>query len=282
MGPTSITIIGKVACFGGLRYGHPMITGKIDEPTHFGFQTVTTDEKPRLIRAIFDDVAVRYDLMNDLMSAGIHRLWKTAMIDWLGPRKPGRYLDVAGGTGDIAFRILDRLNENGPMTRDNARVMVVDASESMLRIGRDRALDAGIVDQIDWLQGNAECLPIEEQSVDVYSIAFGMRNFTRVDQALAEARRVLKPGGRFLCLEFSHVVLPLLNAAYDAYSFKVLPTLGEIVTGNRDAYQYLAESIRRFPNQKAFAEMIGAAGLEQIKVRNLSGGISALHSAWRI
>ena len=259
-----------------------MITGRLDEPTHFGFQTVRTDEKPRLIRAIFDDVAVRYDLMNDLMSAGIHRLWKTAMIDWLGPRKPGRYLDVAGGTGDIALRILDRLNEREPVTGDDARVTVVDASESMIRMGRDRALDAGILNQIDWLQGDAECLPIEEQSVDVYSIAFGMRNFTRVDQALVEAHRVLKPGGRFLCLEFSHVVLPLLSAAYDAYSFKVLPALGEIVTGNRDAYQYLAESIRRFPDQEAFADMIGAAGLEQIKVRNLSGGIAALHSAWRI
>ena len=282
LNPTIITIISKVARFGGLRYGRPMITNQLNQLTHFGFKTVRTDEKPNLIRAIFDDIAVRYDLMNDLMSAGIHRLWKAAMIDWLGPRMPGRYLDVAGGTGDIAFRILDRLNSSRLATTNDAHVTVVDTSESMLRQGRDRALDIGILNQIDWLQGDAECLPIEEQSIDVYSIAFGIRNFTHIDRALSEARRVLKPGGRFLCLEFSHVVDPLLSAQYEAYSFKALPTLGEIVTGNRDAYQYLAESIRRFPDQKAFADMIGAAGLEQIKVRNLSGGIAALHSAWRI
>ncbi len=275
-------MIGKVACFGGLRYGRLMITGKRDEPTHFGFQTVESDEKPQLVRAIFDDVAVRYDLMNDLMSAGIHRLWKTAMIDWLGPRKSCRYLDVAGGTGDIAFRILNRLNGVDKEPCSDARVTVVDASELMLRTGRDRALDAGIFNRIDWLQGDAECLPIEDQCIDVYTIAFGIRNFTRIDRALAEAHRVLRPGGRFLCLEFSRVLLPLLSSAYDAYSFKVLPALGEIVTGNREAYQYLAESIRRFPDQDAFADLIGAAGLEQIKVRNLSGGIAALHSAWRI
>lgn len=274
--------MAKVAWFRVLRYGRRMIAKKADDHTHFGFRTVKTGEKPQLVRAIFDDVAVRYDLMNDLMSVGIHRLWKLAMIDWLAPRPGARYLDVAGGTGDIALRILKRLASDDIQNLGDARITVVDASEPMLQTGRDRAVDAGVLNNIEWVHGDAECLPIEDQSIDFFSIAFGIRNIARIDVALAEARRVLKPGGRFLCLEFSHVLLPVLGAAYDAYSFRVLPALGEIITGNREAYQYLAESIRRFPNQDEFAAMISNAGLGQVKVRNLSGGIAALHSAWRI
>ncbi len=259
-----------------------MTPGTVENPVDFGFRTVSMANKPRLVRALFDDVAARYDLMNDLMSVGVHRLWKAAMIDWLAPRAPARFLDVAGGTGDVAFRILERLSAAGPNAADDAAVTLVDASEAMLGTGRDRALDAGIARGLDWVRGDAEDLPIDDGSIDYYTIAFGIRNVARIDRTLEEAFRVLKPGGRFLCLEFSHVLLPALGIAYDAYSFRVLPALGEIVTGNREAYRYLAESIRRFPDQRTFAAMIGDAGLAQIKVRNLSGGIAALHSAWRI
>ena len=259
-----------------------MTPGTADDPADFGFRTVRMADKPRLVRALFDDVAARYDLMNDLMSAGVHRLWKAAMIDWLAPRAPARFLDVAGGTGDVAFRILERLAAAGPNAADGVDVTLVDASEAMLERGRDRALDAGIARGLHWVRGDAEDLPVDGGSVDYYTIAFGIRNVARIDRALGEAFRVLKPGGRFLCLEFSHALPPALAAAYDAYSFRVLPALGEIVTGNREAYRYLAESIRRFPDQRSFAAMIGDAGLGQVKTRNLSGGIAALHSAWRI
>lgn len=240
--------------------------------THFGFRDVDTDEKAGLVKGVFDSVAFRYDLMNDLMSIGVHRLWKSAMLDWLKPRPDMRLLDVGGGTGDIAFRFLDR--GGGPVT-------VVDINEEMLEVGRGRAAETGRMADVNWICGDAERLPVADCSVDAYTIAFCIRNVTRVPAALTEARRVLKPGGRFLCLEFSEVVLPLLDRAYDAYSFKVLPALGERVAGDREAYQYLAESIRRFPAQTAFAGMIGSAGFGLVKYRNLSGGIAALHSAWR-
>ncbi len=241
--------------------------------THFGYRRVPVDEKPSLVRDVFDSVAPRYDLMNDLMSLGIHRLWKRAMINWLAPRPGMTLLDVGGGTGDIAFRFRDR---------GGSDVTVVDINKEMLKTGRERAIDRGILQDIRWLHGNAEDLPVEDSSTDAYTTAFCIRNVTHIDRALAEARRVLKPGGRFMCLEFSHVVLPVLDKLYDAYSFRVLPVLGERVAGDRDAYQYLAESIRRFPDQDTFAQMITDAGLEQVKVRNLSGGIAAIHSAWRV
>jgi len=244
-----------------------------ENTTHFGFRTVGEDEKAPLVRAVFDDVASRYDLMNDLMSAGVHRLWKGAFLDWLHPRPGMRLLDVGGGTGDIAFRFRER--GGGP-------VVVCDINEQMLRVGRDRAVDRGILGGVDWVCGNAERLPVADASVDAYTIAFCLRNVTRIDAAIAEARRVLRPGGRFLCLEFSHVTLPALAALYDQYSFRVLPALGATVAGNREAYQYLVESIRRFPRQEELAERIAAAGLEQVKVRNLSAGIAAIHSAWRL
>ncbi len=239
----------------------------------FGYRRVPEAEKASLVRDVFDSVASRYDLMNDLMSLGVHRLWKAAMMDWLAPRPDMALLDVGGGTGDIAFRFLER--GGGPVT-------VVDINDEMRARGRERAMDKGILDAITWLTGDAENLPLADASQDAYTTAFCIRNVTRVERALEEARRVLKPGGRFLCLEFSRVALPVLDKLYEAYSFKVLPAIGERVTGNREAYQYLAESIRTFPGQDAFAKMIAGAGLEQVKVRNLSGGIAALHSAWRI
>ena len=229
------------------------------------------------MRGVFASVAERYDLMNDLMSAGIHRLWKSAMIDRLRPRADMAFLDLAGGTGDIAFRILERLAPEMP-----ARLVVCDLTPDMIGVGRDRALDRGIVHGIEWVCGDAEALPLPASSVDAVTIAFGLRNVTHIEAALAEARRVLKPGGRFLCLEFSHVVLPVLATLYDRYSFTVLPMLGQLVTGDADAYRYLVESIRRFPAQAELARMIEAAGMEQVRVRNLSGGITALHSAWRL
>ncbi len=241
----------------------------------FGFEEIAPEEKAGRVKAVFERVAARYDLMNDLMSAGIHRLWKEAMLDWLMPRPGIHLVDVAGGTGDVAMRLLARLD-------GKARVTVVDYNLAMIQVGRDRALDAGWLGEIDWVVGDAQRLPLPDASVDAYTIAFGIRNVTHIDRALAEARRVLKPGGRFLCLEFSKFLLPLLEPLYDLYSFTVLPALGGLVAGDAASYRYLAESIRRFPDQRTFAALIEAAGLEQVRVRNLTGGIAAIHSAWRL
>lgn len=243
--------------------------------TDFGFRLVPEAEKAPLVRAVFDSVAERYDLMNDLMSAGIHRWWKAEMVRILNPRPGQRLIDVAGGTGDIARRALPRLGAGGA-------AIVCDVNRQMLELGRARALDDGILWGIEWLGGDAEALPFADRSFDLYTIAFGLRNVTRIEPALAEARRVLKPGGRFLCLEFTPAVAPLLQPAYDFYSLQVLPWLGQIVTGDRDAYTYLVESIRRFPPQSALSERITLAGLERASYRNLTGGIAALHSAWRL
>jgi demethylmenaquinone methyltransferase / 2-methoxy-6-polyprenyl-1,4-benzoquinol methylase len=248
--------------------------------TDFGFHRVPEGEKAPLVRALFESVASRYDLMNDLMSAGIHRWWKSEMVAWLKPRPGQRLLDVAGGTGDIALRALPRLLAQGEGPGGNA--IVCDASAAMLAIGRARALDQGILDGIEWVGADAEWLPAADRSVDLYTIGFGLRNVTQIDAALAEARRVLKPGGRFLCLEFTPEISPLLQPLYDLYSFQFVPLLGQIVAGDRDAYLYLVESIRRFPRQTELAEMITRAGLERVRFRNLTGGIAALHSAWRL
>jgi len=247
--------------------------GEVD----FGFRRVPEGAKAPLVRAVFDSVAERYDLMNDLMSVGIHRLWKAEMVAWLSPRPGQRLIDVAGGTGDIARRALP-----GLAPAAGGGVVVCDANPQMLEIGRAQALDDGILVGIDWLCGDAEALPFGDRSFDLYTIAFGLRNVTRLDRALAEAWRILKPGGRFLCLEFTPAVAPALQPLYDFYSFQVLPLLGQIVTGNREAYAYLAESIRRFPPQSALSERIEAAGLDRVRHRNLTGGIAALHSAWRL
>jgi len=245
--------------------------------TDFGFRRVPAAAKAPLVRAVFDSVADRYDLMNDLMSGGIHRLWKSEMVAWLNPRPGQRLLDVAGGTGDIARRALQRLAAN-----EAGLAIVCDANQQMLETGRARALDDGILAGIEWLCGDAEALPFADRSFDLYTIGFGLRNVTHIERALAEAWRVLKPGGHFLCLEFTPAVTPVLQPLYDLYSFQFLPWLGRIVTGNADAYTYLVESIRRFPRQGELSEMIAAAGLERVRFRNLTGGIAALHSAWRL
>ncbi len=250
--------------------------------TNFGFRLVPEAAKAPLVRAVFDSVAEHYDLMNDLMSAGIHRWWKAEMVRVLNPRPGQLLLDVAGGTGDIARRALPRLAPAGAGSAAGGGAVVCDANRQMLEIGRALALDDGILAGIEWLCGDAEALPFADRSVDLYTIAFGLRNVTRIERALAEARRVLKPGGRFLCLEFTPAVAPLLQPLYDFYSFQVLPLLGQIVTGDRDAYRYLVESIRRFPSQSALAERIAAAGLDRARFRNLTGGVVALHSAWRL
>jgi demethylmenaquinone methyltransferase/2-methoxy-6-polyprenyl-1,4-benzoquinol methylase len=248
--------------------------------TNFGFRRVHEGEKAPLVRAIFDRVAGRYDLMNDLMSGGIHRLWKNEMVAALKPRPGQHLLDVAGGTGDIALRALPRLREDGKAA--DGGVVVCDASAAMLAIGRDRALDQGILAGIEWVCADAERLPVADRSVDLYTVGFGLRNVTHIDRALAEARRVLKPGGRLMCLEFTPEITPLLQPLYDLHSFRIVPLLGQVVTGDRDAYAYLVESIRRFPRQSELAEMIARAGLDQVKFRNLTGGVAALHSAWRL
>ena len=241
--------------------------------THFGFKTVAEDKKADMVRGVFNSVASRYDLMNDLMSMGVHRLWKNTLMRRVRPRAHEALLDVGGGTGDIAFRW--KRAGGGPVT-------VLDVNAEMLKHGEARALDHGIVDGITWVEGDAEVLPFDDMSFDVYTTAFCIRNVTHIEAALAEARRVLKPGGRFFCLEFSRVVVPVLDKLYDTYSFEVLPRIGEIVAKDRDAYQYLAESIRRFPDQDTFKGMIEDAGLERATVTNLTGGVVAIHSAWRI
>src|SRR4051812_43828093 len=250
---------------------------RIENQTDFGFRRVPEASKAPLVRAVFESVAERYDLMNDLMSAGIHRLWKDEMVAWLNPRPGQRMLDVAGGTGDVARRALPRVQPEA-----GGLVVVCDTNHRMLEIGRARAIDHGILDSLEFLCGNAEALPFSDRSFDLYTIAFGLRNVTRIDRALAEARRVLRPGGRFLCLEFTPAVAPVLQPLYDLYSFTFLPLLGRVVTGDRDAYSYLVESIRRFPSQSEVSAMIAAAGLERPRYRNLTGGIAALHSAWRL
>lgn len=244
------------------------------QETWFGFERVSTTRKTELVRGVFDSVAGKYDLMNDLMSGGIHRLWKSSMLDWLAPRPGQRFIDVGGGTGDIAFRILDRA--------PGAHVTVCDLTPAMLMVGRDRAIDQGRLEGLSWVSGNAENLPAPDMQFDAYTIAFCLRNVGDLEQGLRDAYRVLRPGGRFLCLEFSHVALPALAKLYDLYSFKVLPWLGSKVAGDRHSYQYLVESIRRFPTQDALAGAMTAAGFQQVKYRNLTGGIAALHSGWRI
>ena len=242
--------------------------------THFGFQTVDEDAKAGMVHEVFSSVASRYDVMNDLMSMGIHRIWKNAMMDWLAPRNNQHLLDVAGGTGDIAFRFLDRAPD--------ARVTVYDMTESMLIEGRKRGEAADKADHLSWVTGDAMQLPFADNSFDRYTISFGIRNVTRIPDALAEAYRVLKPGGRILVLEFNQIPVPAMQWAYDRYSFNVIPAMGKAVTGDRDSYQYLVESIRNFPDQETFAQMIRTAGFGRVQWRNLSMGIAALHSGWKL
>lgn len=245
--------------------------------TSYGFHTVAEGEKQGMVDQVFHRVARRYDIMNDLMSAGMHRLWKDAMVAWLSPPpRPGwKLLDVAGGTGDIAFRVVDA-------SRGNAHATVLDINGSMLGVGRERAEKRGLSGLTDFVEANAEELPFPDATFDAYTIAFGIRNVPRIDAALAEAYRVLKPGGRFLCLEFSEVDFPPLEKLYEAWSFNAIPRIGAAVTGDAEPYRYLVESIRRFPNQGNFAAMIEAAGFERVTWRDYSGGIAACHSGWKI
>ncbi|MEM9249333.1 MAG: bifunctional demethylmenaquinone methyltransferase/2-methoxy-6-polyprenyl-1,4-benzoquinol methylase UbiE [Pseudomonadota bacterium] len=245
-----------------------------DTTTHFGNRTVPEGEKKGLVEGVFTSVATRYDIMNDLMSGGVHRLWKDAMMDWLAPRSGQRLLDVAGGTGDIAFRFLRR----APM----AHATVCDMTAAMLDAGRQRADAVDLADRLDWVVGDAMALPFDAATFDVYTISFGIRNVTRPEEALAEAFRVLRPGGRLMVLEFSQLPNPAMQWAYDRYSYNVIPPMGQAVTGDRESYQYLVESIRKFPDQETFASMIRTAGFEQVKYRNLTLGVAALHSAWKL
>jgi demethylmenaquinone methyltransferase/2-methoxy-6-polyprenyl-1,4-benzoquinol methylase len=243
------------------------------ETTDFGFRTVDRDAKKPLVRAVFDSVAPRYDLMNDLMSLGIHRVWKRIFATRLRPDPSKTLLDLAAGTGDIAAAW--RRMGGGP-------VLLTDINFSMLSVGRDRAIGRGAVAGFTYAVADAEALPLQAGSVDVVTIAFGLRNCTDKDAVLREARRVLKPGGRFFCLEFSKLQIAVLESAYTRWSFDVLPRVGKAVAGDADSYQYLAESIRTFPDQETLADMLRAAGLSRVTFENLSGGIAAIHSGWRL
>lgn len=237
--------------------------------TDFGFKKVEEGKKASLVRGVFDSVASRYDVMNDLMSAGLHRLWKNEMVATLAPRAGQKILDVAGGTGDIAFRIRKRAD---------CAVTICDINWQMLREGKNRATNTNQREGLEWVCGDAETLPIPSDSMDAYTIAFGIRNVTHIDKALAEANRVLKSGGKFLCLEFSHLPNENLQKLYDTYSFAAIPKIGKMVTGDGESYQYLVESIRKFPKQNDFVDMIKTAGFSNVAYRNLSQGIVAIHS----
>jgi demethylmenaquinone methyltransferase/2-methoxy-6-polyprenyl-1,4-benzoquinol methylase len=241
----------------------------------FGYRDVPASEKAGLVARVFDSVAPRYDLMNDLMSVGVHRLWKNALVDVLAPRKDETFLDVAGGTGDIAFRIVERLG-------GEARVTICDINPAMLEVGRDRAADRGLLRGLTWTTGDAESLPFPDRSFDAYTIAFGLRNVTNLDNALREAHRVLRPGGRFYCLEFSKVTSAPVGRVYDAYSERALPFFGRVIARDAESYRYLHESIRRFPSQRELTKRLRAAGFERVAWRNMTLGVVALHSGWRI
>lgn len=246
-----------------------------DSTTHFGYQTVPTTEKAKKVAEVFHSVAARYDLMNDLMSLGVHRLWKRYTIEMSAVRPGQQVLDIAGGTGDLAKAFSKRVGSTG-------KVVLADINASMLNVGRDRLIDAGLAANLEFVQANAECLPFADNSFDLVTIAFGLRNVTDKDAALRSMYRVLKPGGRLLVLEFSKPVLEPLSRAYDAYSFSVLPALGQLVTQDADSYRYLAESIRMHPDQDTLKGMMEAAGFERTDYHNLTGGIVALHRGYKL
>lgn len=250
------------------------MTDETGNTTHFGNETVPETEKAVRVHGVFTRVASKYDVMNDVMSGGIHRLWKDAMMDWLAPRAGQRLLDVAGGTGDIAFRFLRRA--------PGATAVVCDMTGQMLINGQKRAGVEKPVGRLDWVVGDAMALPFADSSFDVYTISFGIRNVTRPRDALAEAFRVLKPGGRLMVLEFSQLPNPGLQWAYDRYSYNAIPAMGQAIAGDRDSYRYLVESIRKFPDQETFARMIRDAEFGQVKYRNLTMGVAAVHSGWKL
>ncbi|WP_298916362.1 bifunctional demethylmenaquinone methyltransferase/2-methoxy-6-polyprenyl-1,4-benzoquinol methylase UbiE [uncultured Roseobacter sp.] len=250
------------------------MTDHSDKTTHFGFETVPEGEKAGRVQGVFSSVASKYDIMNDVMSGGIHRLWKDAMMDWLAPRIGQRLLDVAGGTGDISFRFLKRAG--------SGHATVLDLTEQMLVAGRQRAEAEQMQDSLDWVVGDAMALPFDDNSFDVYTISFGIRNVTRPQDALKEAFRVLRPGGRLMVLEFSQLPNPMMQKAYDLYSFNVIPRMGQMIANDRDSYQYLVESIRNFPDQETFLQMVRDAGFENAKYRNMTMGVACLHSGWKL
>jgi demethylmenaquinone methyltransferase / 2-methoxy-6-polyprenyl-1,4-benzoquinol methylase len=251
------------------------LKNKNKESQWFGYKRVGANEKARLVEDVFDSVASRYDMMNDLMSGGVHRLWKHRFVSMLHPSPAKALLDVAGGTGDIAFRYRAKAGENATIT-------VCDINKEMLNVGRARAIDRGYLRGIEWVVGNAEKLPFSNNKYDLYTISFGLRNVPKIDDALEEAFRVLKPGGQFFCLEFSEVANPMLRKIYDEYSFRVIPKIGALVAQDRDSYQYLVESIRQFPKQQELAGRMKKAGFELVKYTNLSGGIAAIHSGVKL
>ena len=242
--------------------------------THFGYQNVPEENKSGLVKEVFNNVSSKYDVMNDLMSVGIHRVWKNTLINWLAPKENQNLLDVAGGTGDIATRFLNHAK--------NGNATILDMTESMLQEGTKRITNSSLSSRMRWVVGDAMALPFKKNTFDIYTISFGIRNITKIDKALSEAFRVLKPGGRIMILEFSKLPNPMMQKAYDLYSFNVIPKIGEIVVGDKDSYQYLVESIRKFPDQVSFASMITEAGFENVKFRNLTFGVAALHSGWKI
>ncbi|MEQ9692604.1 bifunctional demethylmenaquinone methyltransferase/2-methoxy-6-polyprenyl-1,4-benzoquinol methylase UbiE [Shimia sp. SDUM112013] len=250
------------------------MSGADDKTTHFGFETVREADKAGKVQGVFNSVASKYDVMNDVMSMGIHRVWKDAMMDWLAPHPGQRLLDVAGGTGDISFRFLKRAG--------HGHATVCDLTEPMLVEGRKRAEAEAMAESLDWVVGDAMALPFEDNTFDVYTISFGIRNVTRPQDALNEAFRVLKPGGRLMVLEFSQIPNDMMQKVYDLYSFNIIPRMGQVIANDRDSYQYLVESIRKFPDQETFLRMIRKAGFENAKYRNLTMGIAALHSGWKI
>lgn len=259
--------------------------------TSFGFKEVPEEEKSKLVGEVFTNVASNYDLMNDLMSGGLHRLWKDRLVSDLNPFPGMKHLDVAGGTGDVAFRVLEAVNTIKHRAAQDAldnfqeetQVYVCDINPKMLNVGKRRALERGFAEEsLIWVEGDAEALKFEDNTMDSYSIAFGIRNVTHIEKALAEAHRILKRGGRFLCLELSHVEAPVFKQLYDYYSFSVIPAVGEFVAGDRESYQYLVESIRRFPSQEVFASMIAEAGFQKVEYENLVGGVVAIHSGLKI
>ena len=242
--------------------------------TDFGFSRVKTKDKSNLVKKIFENVSGRYDLMNDFMSLGIHRVWKKSMLDWLAPRRGQSLIDVAGGTGDIAFNFIKR-------AKTGANATILDLTESMMIEGKKKTIDLPEESQINWVCGDAMRMPFSDSTFDVYTISFGIRNVTNISKTLYEAYRVLKPGGRLMILEFSSVNNDLISWIYDKYSFNIIPKLGEFVSNDRESYQYLVESIRKFPNQEKFSEMIINEGFRKVKYRDLTFGIAALHSAWK-
>ena len=242
--------------------------------TDFGFSRVKSKDKSNLVKKLFENVSGRYDLMNDFMSLGIHRVWKESMLDWLAPRRGQSLIDVAGGTGDIAFNFIKR-------AKTGANATILDLTESMMIEGKKKTIDLPEESQINWVCGDAMRMPFSDSTFDVYTISFGIRNVTNISKTLSEAYRVLKPGGRLMILEFSSVNNDLISWIYDKYSFNIIPKLGELVSNDRESYQYLVESIRKFPNQEKFSEMIINEGFRKVKYRDLTFGIAALHSAWK-